>query len=91
MRKTTYPPAGTPERRFLDVLLSATMHLHPEYVQELGNRRILALCETLRGFGWDVHLKVVPQPTIEQPGRHVFLCYIGEHTLDAAMGDDVDE
>ena len=91
MCKRVYPDFGTPERHFLDVLLSGTMHLHQEYVQEVGHPRLLALAGAVRALGWEVQMKAVSMPAREHPSRHVAFFYIGEHTLDAAMGSDADE
>lgn len=91
MRKLMYPDLGTPERRLLDVLLAGAMHAHPEYIQEMGNRRMFALVSALRGLGWDVQMKLAPVLTHEFPGRSVAFFYIGEHTLAAASGEDVDD
>jgi hypothetical protein len=90
MPKPVYPALGTPERRFLDVLLAGTMYLHDEYVQDVGHPRLLALAGALRALGWDVQMKAVPKPTPEYPSRHVAFFFVEEYTLDAATGEEFD-
>jgi hypothetical protein len=90
MRKRIAPSPGTPAARFLDVLLHQTMYAHPEFLQEVGNRRMQELVESLRDLGYLVEMKEMSQPTLDRPDRVVALFYIGDQACDMAIGEDID-
>ena len=85
--KPTYPPADTRLRQFLDAMLDGRMHEHPHYIQAVGHFNLAAMADDLRDFGWQVRMVELHAPTVEAPQRMVALYYIGQHNLDAAMGD----
>jgi hypothetical protein len=71
-------------------MLHQTMHAHPEFVQRVGNARMQRMADLLRAFGWQVKVKAMPMPTQGNPGQCVDFYYMGEHSLEAAIGEDCD-
>ena len=86
MSKPIFPPPNTMLARFLDAMLTVTMHLHPEFIQETGNWRLATAAEELKEMGWPVEMIELHSPTEENPHRCVALYFIGEHTMHAAFG-----
>jgi hypothetical protein len=85
-----FPAPGTPLRRFLDAMLCQTMCAHPEFVQAVSNVRMRQMADVLRALGWQVKMKEMRLPTEENPDQCIAFYYIGEHSLEAAIGEDYD-